>query len=117
VCRCIELHKRLGRMDHFLEYYRANRRLQLNSDLVPPASFLDSYQNFIAQVPLSPCCRPCSGGRPPPAPVALCCCGTSAAGRGKAAGLLVTAVPGRPRERRERGGARERERERDNIIR
>lgn len=41
-------------MDHFLEYYRSNRRLQLNSDLLPPASFLDSYQGFIAQVPPLP---------------------------------------------------------------
>ena len=63
VRRCIDLHARLGRMDHFLEYYRSNRRLQLNSDLLPPASFLDSYQDFIAQVLPPPlCCAPAMVG-------------------------------------------------------
>ena len=49
-CRCLQMHKRLARMDDFLEYYRSNRRLQLNSDLAPPTNFIESYQNFIAQV-------------------------------------------------------------------
>ena len=40
----------LGRMDDFLDYYQSNRRLQLNSDLSPPQNFIESYQNFIAQV-------------------------------------------------------------------
>jgi hypothetical protein len=41
-------------MDDFLEYYQSNRRLQLNSDLTPPQNFIESYQNFIAQVHAGP---------------------------------------------------------------
>ena len=44
------MHECLGRLREFRESYQRNRRLQLNSDLAPPASFLDGYQNFIAQL-------------------------------------------------------------------
>ena len=40
----------LGKLPDFQESYLRNRRLQLNSDLAPPASFLEGYQDFIAQL-------------------------------------------------------------------
>jgi hypothetical protein len=48
--RCTQVHECLGRLREFRESYQRNRRLQLNSDLAPPASFLDGYQDFIAQL-------------------------------------------------------------------
>ena len=44
------MHDCLGKLPEFQESYQRNRRLQLNSDLAPPASFLESYQDFIAQL-------------------------------------------------------------------
>jgi hypothetical protein len=44
------VHECLGQLPAFQEAYQRNRRLQLNSDLAPPAQFLDGYQAFIAQL-------------------------------------------------------------------
>lgn len=44
------MHGCLGKMPEFRESYQRNRRLQLNSDLAPPAHFLEGYQDFIAQL-------------------------------------------------------------------
>lgn len=50
--RAYHIHTCLGIQDHFREYYYKNRLLQLNSDLqvssVQP--FLESHQNFLAQI-------------------------------------------------------------------
>ena len=48
--RCTQVHDCLGKLPDFQESYQRNRRLQLNSDLAPPASFLEGYQDFIAQL-------------------------------------------------------------------
>lgn len=48
--RCIYVHKRLGKMGQFREYYMEQRRLQIDSDLRPPANFLEVYQAYLAQV-------------------------------------------------------------------
>ena len=48
--RCTQVHDCLGKLPEFRESYQRNRRLQLNSDLAPPASFLEGYQDFIAQL-------------------------------------------------------------------
>ena len=44
------MHGCLGRLGAFQESYQRNRRLQLNSDLAPPANFLEGYKPFIAQL-------------------------------------------------------------------
>ena len=44
------MHGCLGKLPEFQESYQRNRRLQLNSDLAPPAHFLEGYQDFIAQL-------------------------------------------------------------------
>ena len=48
--RCVQVHGCLGRLGAFQESYQRNRRLQLNSDLAPPANFLEGYRPFIAQL-------------------------------------------------------------------
>ncbi len=48
--RCTQVHGCLGKLPEFQESYQRNRRLQLNSDLAPPAHFLEGYQDFIAQL-------------------------------------------------------------------
>ncbi len=48
--RCLQVHECLGSLGAFQEAYARNRRLQLNSDLAPPASFLDGYQAFVGQL-------------------------------------------------------------------
>eukprot|EP00210_Caulerpa_lentillifera_P003559 g3395.t1 len=48
--RCVYVHKRLGRMGHFREYYLEQRRLQMDSDLRPPSNFLEVYQAYLSQV-------------------------------------------------------------------
>ena len=48
--RCIYVHKRLGKMEQFREYYLEQRRLQIDSDLRPPTNFLEVYQSYLAQV-------------------------------------------------------------------
>ena len=56
-CRCIQIHKRMGRLQQFKTYLLDNRRQQLNVDLAVPVNFTEAYQGFIAQVlgtPLSP---------------------------------------------------------------
>ena len=50
LCRCTQVHDCLGKLPEFQESYQLNRRLQLNSDLAPPANFLEGYQDFIAQL-------------------------------------------------------------------
>ena len=44
------MHECLGSLGVFQEAYARNRRLQLNSDLAPPAHFLDGYQAFVGQL-------------------------------------------------------------------
>ena len=48
--RCVQVHQCLGLLGQFQESYQRNRRLQLNSDLAPPANFAEGYQPFIAQL-------------------------------------------------------------------
>jgi hypothetical protein len=48
--RCVQVHQCLGKLAQFQESYQRNRRLQLNSDLAPPANFAEDYQPFIAQL-------------------------------------------------------------------
>ena len=48
--RCIYVHNRLGKMAQFREYFLEQRRLQIDSDLRPPSSFLEVYQAYLAQV-------------------------------------------------------------------
>ena len=48
-------------MSSFLKYYRSNRRMQLNADLLAPTAFLQNIQGFVTQValwrtPLLPSC-------------------------------------------------------------
>ena len=50
LCRCTQVHDCLGKLPDFQESYQRNRRLQLNSDLAPPANFLEGYRDFIAQL-------------------------------------------------------------------
>lgn len=44
------MHACLGRLPAFHEYYMQNRRLQLASDMAPPADFLGGYQAFVARL-------------------------------------------------------------------
>lgn len=44
------MHECLGKLQSFQESYQRNRRLQLNSDLAPPANFSEGYRPFIAQL-------------------------------------------------------------------
>ena len=47
--RGVHIHKTMGKMRTFTDYYYSNRRLQLQSDMATPSRFLDSYQPFCAQ--------------------------------------------------------------------
>ena len=49
-CRGVHIHKTLGKMRTFKDYYYSNRRLQLQSDMAAPSRFLETYQPFCAQV-------------------------------------------------------------------
>ncbi len=53
--RCIQIHKRMGRLQQFRTYMLDNRRQQLNVDLAAPVNFTEAYQGFIAQVCHWPC--------------------------------------------------------------
>ncbi|BDA50846.1 Exocyst complex component 6B [Coccomyxa sp. Obi] len=48
--RCVQVHECLGKLQGFQESYQRNRRLQLNSDLAPPANFSEGYRPFVAQL-------------------------------------------------------------------
>ncbi|GMH45381.1 hypothetical protein BSKO_13338 [Bryopsis sp. KO-2023] len=48
--RCIHVHQCLGRIVAFRDYYMQQRRMQMDSDLRPPANFLEVYQSYLAQV-------------------------------------------------------------------
>ncbi|KAG2450370.1 hypothetical protein HYH02_004875 [Chlamydomonas schloesseri] len=48
--RCVHIHRRLGRMPSLRRYYLQQRRLQITTDLAPPARFLEAYQAYLAQV-------------------------------------------------------------------
>lgn len=50
MCRCIQVHKRMGQLQQFRTYMLDNRRQQLNVDLAAPFNFAEGYQGFIAQV-------------------------------------------------------------------
>ena len=68
VCRCIQIHKRMGRLQQFRTYMLDNRRQQLNVDLAAPVNFIEAYQGFIAQVCQSSSYSACS------VPVSVCPC-------------------------------------------
>ena len=53
-CRCVHIHKCLGKLSTVREQYATQRGLQLKADLEPPADFLGSYQTYIAQVLMKP---------------------------------------------------------------
>jgi len=46
----VHVHACLGRLPAFHKYYTQNRRLQLASDLSPPADILGGYQAFVARL-------------------------------------------------------------------
>jgi len=48
--RCIHVHKALGRITRFRDYYLEQRRLQVSTDLAPPHKFIESYQGYLGQV-------------------------------------------------------------------
>ncbi|KAA6419827.1 MAG: putative exocyst complex component 6-like [Trebouxia sp. A1-2] len=48
--RCIQIHKRMGRLQQFRTYMLDNRRQQLTVDLAAPVNFSEAYQGFIAQI-------------------------------------------------------------------
>ncbi|KAG2441077.1 hypothetical protein HXX76_003930 [Chlamydomonas incerta] len=48
--RCVHIHRCLGRMPSLRRYYLQQRRLQITTDLAPPARFLEAYQSYLAQV-------------------------------------------------------------------
>ncbi|KAK9838880.1 hypothetical protein WJX74_005121 [Apatococcus lobatus] len=48
--RGVHIHKTLGKMRTFKDYYYSNRRLQLQSDMALPSRFLETYQPFCAQL-------------------------------------------------------------------
>lgn len=48
--RCIYVHKHLGKLAQFREYYLEQRRLQIDSDLRPPSNLIEVYQSYLAQV-------------------------------------------------------------------
>lgn len=48
--RCIHVHKCMGKINQFRDYYLQQRRLQMDSDLRPPTNFLEVYQSYLAQV-------------------------------------------------------------------
>ncbi|KAK9853125.1 hypothetical protein WJX84_006750 [Apatococcus fuscideae] len=48
--RGVHIHKTLGKMRTFKDYYYSNRRLQLQSDMAAPSRFLETYQPFCAQL-------------------------------------------------------------------
>ena len=58
ICRCIQVHKRMGQLQQFRTYMLDNRRQQLNVDLAAPVNFAEAYQGFIAQVAPATSCRP-----------------------------------------------------------
>lgn len=49
-CRCVHIHRCMGRMASMRRYYLDQRRLQITTDLAPPANFLEAYQSYLAQV-------------------------------------------------------------------
>ncbi|GLC33371.1 hypothetical protein PLESTB_000340000 [Pleodorina starrii] len=48
--RCVHIHRCMGRMPSLRRYYLDQRRLQITTDLAPPANFLEAYQSYLAQV-------------------------------------------------------------------
>ncbi|GAX75531.1 hypothetical protein CEUSTIGMA_g2974.t1 [Chlamydomonas eustigma] len=47
--RCVHVHKVIGRLLQFRDYYLEQRRLQVTNDLAPPHNFLETYQSYLAQ--------------------------------------------------------------------
>jgi hypothetical protein len=48
--RCVHVHKMLGNLQSFKEYYYEQRHLQLLSNLTPPSSMLEAHRSYLAHI-------------------------------------------------------------------